>query len=98
MKYPFDEEVFMQAQDAQPGIFGGILERYADEFWLLFRVVGVRALGVSCGRASSQPYGGHSGLGGAYIGAVDRLRAFDAAGCRRTGRDYGNRILHGACQ
>ena len=29
----------MQEQEAQPGIFGGILERYADEFWLLFRVI-----------------------------------------------------------
>ncbi|MCY4578792.1 MAG: DoxX family protein [Chloroflexi bacterium] len=29
----------MQEQEAQPGIFGGILEKYADEFWLVFRVV-----------------------------------------------------------
>ena len=29
----------MQEQEAQPGIFGGILEKYADEFWLLFRIV-----------------------------------------------------------
>ena len=29
----------MQDDDIQPGIFGGILERYADEFWLLFRVI-----------------------------------------------------------
>ena len=29
----------MQEQEAQPGIFGGILEKYADEFWLLFRVI-----------------------------------------------------------
>ena len=29
----------MQEQEVQPGIFGGILERYADEFWLLFRVI-----------------------------------------------------------
>ena len=29
----------MQEQEAQPGVFGGILERYADEFWLLFRVI-----------------------------------------------------------
>ncbi|MCY3545206.1 MAG: DoxX family protein [Chloroflexi bacterium] len=29
----------MQESDTQPGIFGGILEKYADEFWLLFRVI-----------------------------------------------------------
>ena len=36
---PIGEEVCMQEQEVQPGVFGGILERYADEFWLLFRVV-----------------------------------------------------------
>ena len=29
----------MQEQEVQPGVFGGILEKYADEFWLVFRVV-----------------------------------------------------------
>lgn len=29
----------MQENDTQPGIFGGILEKYADEFWLAFRVI-----------------------------------------------------------
>ena len=38
-KRPKGTEAYMQEQEAQPGIFGGILERYADEFWLLFRVI-----------------------------------------------------------
>ena len=29
----------MRDSDTKPAIFGGILERYADEFWLLFRVI-----------------------------------------------------------
>ena len=38
-KRPKGTEAYMQEQEAQPGIFGGILEKYADEFWLIFRVI-----------------------------------------------------------
>ena len=84
----------MQEQEAQPGIFGGILERYADEFWLLFRVIfailvflhGIQKAFLLWGfPAGANPGGlgallGHRRVGGAYISPPNRVRILTRLG------------------
>ena len=110
-KRPKGTESYMQEQEVQPGIFGGILERYADEFWLLFRVIfailvflhGIQKAFLLWGfpaganpRRTRRPLG-HRRVGGAYISPPNRVRNPDETRRGRDMRNHDCRLLWHTC-